>query len=54
MRYSPKRKLQPYQIVLMRQMRREGFTRSFLAKLFGISQQAVQQVFNRSTYKDIK
>jgi hypothetical protein len=47
------RKLQPYQIVLLRQMKREGFMRPFLARLFGISKNSVHQILARSTYKDI-
>ena len=48
------RKLQPYQVVLLRQMRREGFTRPFLARLFGISKNGIQQLLAHSTYRDIK
>jgi hypothetical protein len=48
------RKLQPYQVVLIRQMRREGFRRRFLARLLGLSIHALQQLLAKSTYKDIK
>jgi hypothetical protein len=48
------RKLQPYQVVLIRQMRREGFTRRFLYRLFRVSANALHQVLARATYKDIK
>jgi hypothetical protein len=48
------RKLQPYQVILIRQMRREGFNRRFLAKLFGLSINALYQLLARSTYKDIR
>ena len=51
MRYP--RKLQPYQVVLIRQMKREGFRRRYLAKLFGVSKNAVHQILSHSTYKDI-
>jgi DNA invertase Pin-like site-specific DNA recombinase len=49
-----KRKLQPYQIVRLRQMRRQGFSRRYLAKLFGISKNTVHQILAYSTYKDVK
>ena len=52
MRYP--RKLQPYQVVRLRQMRREGFSRPFLAGLFGISVNALYNILSRSTYKDVK
>jgi predicted transcriptional regulator len=48
------RKLWPYQVRLLRQMRKEGFTRSFLAELFGLSPNAVQHILSFSTYRDIK
>jgi len=48
------RKLEPYQVVLIRQMRREGFTRRFLMYLFGISRNTLHQLLAKSTYKDIK
>jgi len=48
------RKLQPYQVLLVRQMRREGFTRPFMAALFGISRNSLHQLLARSTYKDIR
>jgi len=48
------RKLQPYQVVLIRQMRREAFPRAFLCRLFGISKNTLHQLLARSTYKDIK
>jgi lambda repressor-like predicted transcriptional regulator len=48
------RKLQPYQVVLLRQMRREGFTRPFLSRLFGLSLNSLHQILARSTYKDVR
>jgi len=47
------RKLLPYQVVLIRQMKREGFTRSFMAQLFGISKNGLHQLLARATYKDV-
>jgi hypothetical protein len=41
-------------VVLIRQMRREGFTRAFLSRLFGISLNGLHQLLARSTYKDIR
>jgi DNA invertase Pin-like site-specific DNA recombinase len=52
MRYP--RKLQPAQVVRLRQMRREGFRRLYLAKLFGVSKNTVHQILAYSTYKDVK
>jgi uncharacterized protein (DUF2236 family) len=56
MRHRPqcRRKLAPYQVQLLRQMRKEGFTRSFLSKLFNLSPNAVQDILSHSTYRDIK
>ena len=48
------RKLQPYQVVLIRQMKREGFRRRYLATLFGVSKNTVHQILACSTYKDVK
>lgn len=48
-----RRKLQPYQVRRLRQMHREGFTRWFLSRLFGLSLNAVQDILSFSTYKDI-
>jgi hypothetical protein len=48
------RKLESYQVILIRQMRREGFTRSFLSRLFGISKSTLHQLLARSTYKDVR
>jgi len=48
------RKLQPYQVVLIRQMHREGFSRRWLAQLFGISPHSLQLLLAHSTYKDVK
>ena len=48
------RKLEPYQVILIRQMCREGFTRSFLCRLFGISKNSIYQLLAHSTYKDIR
>jgi hypothetical protein len=48
------RKLQPYQVVLIRQMRREGFSRRYLAKLFRVSKNTVHQILACSTYKDVR
>jgi transcriptional regulator with XRE-family HTH domain len=48
------RKLQPYQVVRLRQMRAEGFTRRYIAKLFGVSKNTVHQILACSTYKDVK
>lgn len=47
------RKLQPYQVVLVRQMRREGFTRKFMSRLFGISRTSLNQLLAYATYKEI-
>lgn len=49
-----RRKLQPYQVRLIRQMRKEGFSRWFLAELFGISLNALQDILSFSTYKDVR
>jgi hypothetical protein len=46
--------LQPYQVHRLREMRREGFPRSFLSKLFNLSPNAVQDILSFSTYRDIK
>jgi len=48
------RKLQPYQVLLVRQMRREGFTRPFMARLFGVSLNTIHQLLARATYKNIR
>ena len=48
------RKLQPYQVVLIRQMKREGFSRRYLCQLFNISKNTVHQILSHSTYKDVK
>ena len=48
------RKLQPYQIVRLRQMRAEGFGRRYLAKLFRVSKNTVHQILSYSTYKNIR
>ena len=48
------RKLQPYQVVLIRQMRREGFSRPFLCRLFGISLTTLYHLLTKSTYKNIR
>jgi len=48
------RKLQPYQVVLIRQMRREGFSRPFMCRLFRVSKNVIHQLLARSTYKDIR
>ena len=48
------RKLQPYQVVLIRQMRREGFTRVFMCRLFRVSLHCLHLILSRSTYKDIR
>jgi hypothetical protein len=48
------RKLQPYQVVLIRQMKREGFRRRYLANLFRVSKNTVHQILAHSTYKDVK
>lgn len=53
-RPQSRRRLLPYQVILIRQMRREGFTRSFLARLFGLSKTALHQILVKSTYKDIR
>ena len=50
----PTRKLQPYQVRLIRQMRREGFTRVFLAKLFGVSRNVIHLILSNGSYKDIR
>jgi transposase len=47
------RKLQPYQVRRLRQMKRQGFSRRYLAKLFGVSKNTVQQILAYSTYKDV-
>jgi hypothetical protein len=49
-----RRKLAPYQVQRLREMRRQGFTRSFLSKLFNLSPNAVQDILSYSTYRDIK
>jgi len=49
-----KRKLEPRQVILMRQMRREGFKRKFLSQLFKISEHNVYQVVKYMTYKDVR
>ena len=49
-----RRKLEPYQVILIRQMCREGFPRVFLCRLFGISKNTIYQLLARSTYKDIR
>jgi hypothetical protein len=48
------RKLQPYQVVLIRQMRREGFKRAWLARLFGISKHSLHLILSGATYKDVR
>jgi len=48
------RKLQPYQVVLLRQMARERFPRKFLRSLFGLGKNVLNHVIYRVTYKDIK
>jgi len=48
------RKLLPYQVILIRQMRREGFRRTFIGRLFGISKNTLHQLLAHSTYKNIK
>ena len=48
------RKLQPYQVVLIRQMKREGFSMPFMCRLFGLSKNALYQLLAKSTYKDIR
>lgn len=48
------RKLESYQVILIRQMRREGFRRKFISKLFGVSENSIYRIMDRSTYKDIK
>jgi len=48
------RKLQPYQVILIRQMRKEGFTLRFLTSLFGLSKTALHQLLAKSNYKDIR
>ena len=48
------RKLQPYQVLRLRQMRAEGFSRRYLAKLFGVSKNTVHQILSYSTYKNIR
>jgi transposase len=47
------RKLQPYQVRRLRQMKRQGFSRRYLAKLFGVSKNTVHQILAYSTYKDV-
>jgi predicted transcriptional regulator len=41
-------------VVRLRQMRQQGFSRRYLAKLFGISKNAVHQILSYSTYKNVK
>ena len=48
------RKLSPTQVVRIRQMRREGFTRWFIAQSFGISLHSLHCILSNSTYKDVK
>jgi hypothetical protein len=49
-----RRKLAPYQVQRLREMRRQGFPRKFLVKLFNLSPNAVQDILSFSTYRDIK
>jgi len=53
-RYSKRRKLEAYQVVLIRQLRREGFRRYFIGKILGVSRNVVQLVLSGSTYKDVR
>ena len=46
------RKLKENQVVLIRQMKREGFGRRYLAKVFGLSEHGVGLVTRRVTYKE--
>lgn len=48
------RRLEPRQVRRLREMRAQGFTRQFLATLFGLSLTAVQHILSRSTYKNVK
>jgi len=48
------RKLEDYQVILIRQMRREGFRRKFIAERFGISIHTIQLLMSNSTYKDVR
>ena len=49
-----RRRLEPYQVIWARQMRREGFPRSFVARLLGISVHALHMLVTKATYKDVK
>jgi hypothetical protein len=53
-RHLKARKLQPFAIVRIRQMSREGFALRTLAALFRVSPGAVFQIVNYRTYKDVK
>jgi len=54
LRYNSKRKLEPYQVRLLRQMHREGFSRRWMSQLFKISAHSLQQLLAGSTYKNVK
>jgi hypothetical protein len=49
-----KRKLVPHQVIRIRQMRREGFSRLFIAHTFGISLNTLHCILSHATYKDIR
>jgi len=54
MRYAKNRKLQPYQVKAIRQLRQEGFPRRFIAKVFDVSQTVIYLISSYATYRDIK
>jgi predicted transcriptional regulator len=51
---STPRKLQPYQVLWARQMKKEGFRHVFVAKLLGISCSTLKNLLGYSTYKDVR
>jgi hypothetical protein len=53
-RPRPNRKLQPYQVIRLRQMMREGFPRKFLTELFGISKTSYRFIQLYSNYKELR